>query len=304
MSEKQASQAREQSAAEQSAARRAGETDPFGAEAQKAAQERLMTTVAERAAVAAEADSLARNGYAILPDMLDGEALERARRALDPINAANRWGIYAFEGKRTKRVYSLLSLSRDFDFLAADRRMLALIESHFGEPPVISAAQGMTLHGGQTAQPLHRDDGHYLAPRPRPPFVVSCIWALDDFTAENGATRFVPGSHLQAGEVAPDATRAQQALVKAGSVFVYDGGLWHGGGAAHGDSRRRAINMIYCRPWLRQQENWIITTPPEEAVHLPRDMQRLFGYWIHGFTLNTAHGTAPLKAWEMMQADR
>ena len=286
---------------EQSAARQAAETDPFGAEAQKAARERLMSTADERTAVADAALSLATQGYAILPDMLDPDALERARAALDPINEANRWGIYEFEGKRTKRVYSLLSLSRNFDFMAADRRMLALIESHFGEPPVISAAQGMTLHGGQTAQPLHRDDGHYLAPRPRPPFVVSCIWALDDFTAENGATRFIPGSHTLPGEVAPDAADARQALVKAGSVFVYDGGLWHGGGDAHGDSRRRAINMIYCRPWLRQQENWIITTPPEEAVNLPRDMQRLSGYWIHGFTLNTAHGTAPLKAWEMMR---
>lgn len=292
------------STSDMTAARQAAETDPFGAEAQKAAQERLMTTPEERASMAVQAKHLAEHGYAVLPDMLDAETLERTRAALDPINEANRWGIYEFEGKRTKRVYSLLSLSREFDSLAADRRMLALIENHFGEPPVISAAQGMTLHGGQSAQPLHRDDGHYLAPRPRPPFVVSCIWALDDFTAENGATRFVPGSHTQVEEVAPDGARAKQALVKAGSVFVYDGGLWHGGGDAHGDSRRRAINMIYCRPWLRQQENWIITTPPEEAVNLSRDMQRLFGYWIHGFTLNTAHGTAPLKAWEMMQGEK
>jgi ectoine hydroxylase-related dioxygenase (phytanoyl-CoA dioxygenase family) len=288
------------STSERSAARAAGETDPFGAEAQTVARERLITTEAERAEMAGPAADLAEHGHVALPDMLDAEALAQARAALDPINDANRWGVYAFEGERTKRVYSLLSLTRDFDFMAADRRMLALIESHFGESPVISAAQGMTLYGGQEAQPLHRDDGHYLAPRPRPPFVVSCIWALDEFTVENGATRFVSGSHGRPGDSPPDGP-VSQALVPAGSVFVYDGALWHGGGAASGESRRRAINMIYCRPWLRQQENWVVTTPPDEAKALPKIMQRLFGYWIHGFTLNTAHGMAPLKAHDMMQ---
>lgn len=284
-------------------AKHAGETDPFGREAQEINRERLISTPEERAEMAPEAAHLAEHGYAVLPHMLDGEGLEAARQALDPINDANRWGIYDFEGRRTKRVYSLLSLSRDFDFMAADRRMIALIESCFGESPVISAAQGMTLHGGQTAQPLHRDDGHYAAPRPRPPFVVSCIWALDDFTAENGATMYVPGSHTDPGDEAPT-TAPAQAIVPAGSVFVYDGALWHGGGEARGDSRRRAVNMIYCRPWLRQQENWIVTTPPEEAKHLPGIMQRLFGYWIYGFTLNTAFGTTPLKAHDMLQAGK
>lgn len=282
-------------------AKHAGETDPFGKQAQEINRQRLISSEADRADMAEAATHLAEHGYAVLPGMLDAKALEAARAALDPINEANRWGVYEFEGQRTKRVYSLLSLSRDFDFMAADRRMIALIESHFGESPVISAAQGMTLFGGQTAQPLHRDDGHYAAPRPRPPFVVSCIWALDDFTARNGATMYVPGSHTDPGDTAP-ATPPAQAIVPAGSVFVYDGALWHGGGEAQGDSRRRAVNMIYCRPWLRQQENWIVTTPPEEAKDLPKIMQRLFGYWIYGFTLNTAFGTAPLKAHEMLKA--
>lgn len=281
--------------------KQAGNVDPFGQTAQAINRERLITTAEERAAMEEATAHLGEHGYVVLPDMLDEAALEAARTALDPINDANRWGIYEFEGMRTKRVYSLVSRTRAFDGLVADRRMLALIENYFGEAPVISAAQGMTLYGGQTAQPLHRDDGHYATPRPRPPFVVSCIWALDDFTAQNGATQYVPGSHRQVEEVAPTATPAR-ALVRAGSVFVYDGALWHGGGAAEGDSFRRAINMIYCRPWLRQQENWYITTPPEEAGSLPTVMQRLLGYWIYGFTLNTAYGTAPLKAHETRNA--
>ncbi len=289
------------SMSEPSPARRAGEVDPFGATAQQIARERLITTPEQRAKMQDASDHLAKHGYVILPDMLDVTALEQARTALDPINDANRWGMMDFEGRRTKRVYSLLSLTRAFDHMAADHRMLALIENLFGESPVISAAQGMTLYGGQTAQPLHRDDGHYLAPRPRPPFVVSCIWALDDFTAENGATCFVPGSHKQTSDQPPTELPGR-ALVKAGSVFVYDGALWHGGGDAYGEARRRALNMIYCRPWLRQQEQWTITTPPEEAVNLPKIMQRLFGYWIHGFTLGTAHGMPPLQSFRQPQS--
>jgi ectoine hydroxylase-related dioxygenase (phytanoyl-CoA dioxygenase family) len=176
-----------------------------------------------------------------------------------------------------------------------NRSVLAVIEGYFEETPQLSASMGMTLYEGQKAQPLHRDTGHYLLPWPRPPLEVNSIWAFDDFREDNGATRFVPGSHLIPNEVRPDGEVAI-AEMPAGSVLIYDGSLWHGGGQSTlKDARRRCINNIFTRQWLRQQDNMYLTLSPERVLKSDKMMQRLLGYWIHGSTLGVVNGEAPLK---------
>jgi ectoine hydroxylase-related dioxygenase (phytanoyl-CoA dioxygenase family) len=175
------------------------------------------------------------------------------------------------------------------------RSVLAVIEGYFEETPQLSASMGMTLYEGQKAQPLHRDTGHYLLPWPRPPLEVNSIWAFDDFREDNGATRFVPGSHLIPNEDRPDGEVAI-AEMPAGSVLIYDGSLWHGGGQSTlKDARRRCINNIFTRQWLRQQDNMYLTLSPERVLKSDKMMQRLLGYWIHGSTLGVVNGEAPLK---------
>ncbi len=275
--------------------RAAGATDPFSADAQRINAQRAITTEAEREAVGGEVASLRSNGYVLLASELGNAELAAPRAALDAINARTRRGVYEFEGTHTHRAYCVVSQSRDFDALITHRRVLAIIESYFGEPPQLSASMGMTLYEGQTAQPLHRDTGHFNLPWPRPPLEVNAIWAFDDFRSDNGATRFIPRSHTVPNEERP-ATEPAVAEMPAGSVFLYDGALWHGGGAATAPgARRRSVNNIYIRQWLRQQDNMYLSFTREEVLALPKLMQRLLGYWVYGFTLGVVNGEAPLQ---------
>ena len=272
-----------------------GHVDPFGAKAQSVNREKLITSEAERTAAETEVDQLASNGYVILENVITGETLERMRSAIDAINDQTRLGIYQFEGHNTHRAYCVVSKTRDFDELVMHPRVLAVVESYFGEAPQLSASQGITIYEGQTAQPLHQDSGHYNLPWPRPPLEVNSIWALDDFTADNGATRFLPASHNVHTEAAPEGEVAV-AEMTAGSVLIYDGSLWHGGGASIAKgARRRCVNNLFTRQWLRQQDNMYLSIPKETAINLPKLMQRLLGYWIYSYTLGVVDGRPPIE---------
>ena len=271
-----------------------GEVDPFSAEAQAVNREKLITSEEEREAVAEQVKFLSGNGYVILEKEIGGETLERMRAAIDAINEKTRLGIYEFEGRRTHRAYCVVSKTREFDELVMNRRVLAVIESYFGEAPQLSASMGMTIYQGQAAQPLHQDSGHYNLPWPRPPLEVNSIWAFDDFTADNGATRFIPRSHAIHTGKCPEG-EPSIAEMPAGSVLIYDGSLWHGGGASTADgARRRCINNIFTRQWLRQQDNMYLSIPKEAVIGLPKLMHRLLGYWIYSFTLGVVDGRPPL----------
>ena len=273
-----------------------GARDPFSAQAISEKQQRLISSAAEREAVAAQAAHLTEHGYVVLEQALGGAALQACRDAIDAINARTRRGLWEFEGLATHRAYCVVSQTRAFDELIMHRRVLAIIESYFGDTPQLSASMGMTLHEGQTAQPLHRDTGHYPIPWPRPPLEVNALWALDDFTPATGATRFIPDSHRIAHEERPDMA-AIDAVMSAGSVFIYDGSLWHGGGTAtRPGALRRSVNNIYTRQWLRQQDNLYLSIPPATVLELPKLMQRLLGYWIYGYTLGVVDGGSPLAA--------
>jgi ectoine hydroxylase-related dioxygenase (phytanoyl-CoA dioxygenase family) len=107
--------------------------------------------------------------------------------------------------------------------------------------------------------------------------VVNTMWALQDFTEENGATRLVPGSH--GGRPRPDAPTVA-ATMPAGSVMFYLGSLWHGGGANHSDTARLGVILEYAWAYLRAQENHILAVPPQVVASLPERLQELLGYGI------------------------
>jgi len=176
-----------------------------------------------------------------------------------------------------------------------NRAVLAIIEGYFNEPPQLSASMGMTLYQGQKAQPLHRDTGHYRLPWPRPPLEVNTTWAFDDFHEDIGGARYIPGSHLNPTGTCPS-EKSIIAQMSAGSVLIYDGALWHGasGSLAEG-ARRRCINIICARQWLRQQDNVYLSLAPERVLKSGTIMQRLLGYWVYGSTLGVVDGEPPIS---------
>jgi ectoine hydroxylase-related dioxygenase (phytanoyl-CoA dioxygenase family) len=121
------------------------------------------------------------------------------------------------------------------------------------------------------------------------------MWALDDFTEDNGATLVVPGSHETPASARPDEALAIQATMPAGSVMLYVGSLWHGGGANHTSRFRLGVILEYVVSWLRAQESHLLVVPPEVVRTLPPRLQELLGYNIFPPFLGYVDGRHPRR---------
>jgi ectoine hydroxylase-related dioxygenase (phytanoyl-CoA dioxygenase family) len=167
----------------------------------------------------------------------------------------------------------------------------ALLEPRY----LLSAALAINLLPGETEQTWHFDDGFYTLPRPRPPVSISTIWALDDFTAANGATEIIPGSHRWSDErPSGDDARRIPVVMPAGSVVVFSGTLWHRGGANRSDGRRLCASPQYCQPWGRQQENMMLAVGRRALDYSPR-IREMLGYSIHPPFMGMVDGMHPSR---------
>tara|TARA_Y100001970_G_C13841582_1_gene654732 strand:- start:125 stop:637 length:513 start_codon:yes stop_codon:yes gene_type:complete len=130
------------------------------------------------------------------------------------------------------------------------------------------------------AQPVHRDQWAWdFFPFPKSWEVeVSTMWALTDFTEENGATRVIPGSHHWEDKLKPTHNETSPAVMKRGSVLLYVGSTYHGGGENKTDARRIGVNVDYSASFLRQEENQYLACPPEVAATLDPNLAKLIGY--------------------------
>jgi ectoine hydroxylase-related dioxygenase (phytanoyl-CoA dioxygenase family) len=129
---------------------------------------------------------------------------------------------------------------------------------------------------------MHEDTQLIPLPRPHIPITLNAIWALSDFTNNNGATRIVAGSHkLDHAPVYGRNYDSVTATMPAGSVMLFDSALWHAGGANESDGRRFALSCAYCWGWMRQQENLQLGIPRDVAKRFPRRLQELCGYGIY-----------------------
>ena len=235
-------------------------------------------------ALDAHAARVADEGYtviedAIAPDLLDAlaESLERLEHDLGVTPAAN-----SFEGHRTLRVYNLLARDPIWQQVPVHEHVLPIVERVLDPGCLISSLSSIRIQPEETAQPLHADDQLIPIPRPHPPLVCNSMWALTDFTAANGATRIVPGSHRR--DHAPEYGTAYDSIpaeMARGSVLVWDGALWHGGGANTTAEDRIGIAMNYCAGYIRQQENQQLGIPRAVAATFPKRLRRLVGYSVY-----------------------
>ena len=228
--------------------------------------------------VEADLASVKEKGYVMIEGLLSQQELDAIYSAVAPL--LKEGGRNEFEGYKTQRVYAVLSKTRALDRLVDHPRILALLDHIFLPNYLLSQLQIINILPGESAQGLHFDDGFYPLPRPRPPLGAATVWAIDEFTAENGATMIVPGSHTWGDGREPLASETQPAVMPAGSVIFYPGTFWHGGGANISGSSRLAITCQYCEPWLRTQENYFLGTPLEVVAEVSEDIRRLLGYSI------------------------
>jgi ectoine hydroxylase-related dioxygenase (phytanoyl-CoA dioxygenase family) len=251
----------------------------------------------------ANAGHMRDRGYTVIEDFMDAGALAAVREGLAP-HLGSHHGRNDFEGFQTERVYTLVARGKVFEELAEEPRLLALLDRFLQPGYLLTASQAICIHPGETAQAIHTDDGFYRQPRPRPAISFTMIAAVDPFTAENGATEIVPGSHAWGDdEIAHwrDDPEGLEALIRplemaAGACMVFAGTLLHRGGANRTDRPRLAFTNQYCEPWGRTQENFFLAIPREMARAMSPRLQQLLGYDIWPPFMGMVTASHPAKA--------
>lgn len=230
------------------------------------------------------AAQLARDGYTVLDGVIESALIDALREDLLRlehdlhIQPANN----IFEGARTVRIYNLLARGPLYAQVPVHPSVLPLVERVLDRGCLISSLSSIAIGPGESAQPLHADDQLIPIPRPHVPLVCNTMWALTEFTQDNGATRLVPGSHLSPELPAPFGGQdTVPAVMRAGSVLVYHGSLWHGGGPNRTEARRVGMAMNYCAGYLRQQENQQLGIPLEIARGFSPRLRKLAGFGLY-----------------------
>ncbi len=247
--------------------------------------------------VDADLESLQRDGYVILENAIDRHALGAIVDALAPHEAERPFGRNAFEGQKSQRVYSLAGKGNVFLHVAEHLAVLALVDRLLMPNYLLSTMHSIRLHPGEQAQAWHTDDAFYFSPRPHAlPLAISVIWAIEDFTEDNGATEVIPGSH-QWGHELPDQRDVEPvaAVMPAGSALVFDAALWHRGGRNDTSRTRLAISPQYCQPWLRPQESQLLIVQPDAARACSERVRSLLGYSVHPPFIGQVDGMHPLR---------
>jgi ectoine hydroxylase-related dioxygenase (phytanoyl-CoA dioxygenase family) len=231
----------------------------------------------------AHVERVRRDGYTIVENAIEpalieelDETLLRLERELGAKPAMN-----AFEGHRTVRIYNLLAHGEVFARIPTHASVLPIVEGVLDAGCLISSLSSIAIDPGEIAQPIHADDMVIPLDKPHRSIVCNSMWALTDFTEANGATRLVPGSHLKPNPAYGGAYDTVPAEMPKGSVLIWDGSLWHGGGANATAARRTGIAMNYCAGFIRQQENQQLGLAPELVKGFSPRLQELVGYGVY-----------------------
>ena len=239
-------------------------------------------------------------GYTIVENAFDAALADELCDALleienrDNIIPANN----SFEGNRTVRIYNLLAHQPVFQRAPTTETVLPIIEGVLDKGCLLSSMSSIAIAPDETPQPIHSDDQVIGLARPHKAVVCNSMWALTNFTEENGATRLVPGSHKfdQFPEYGPDIHYDSiPAEMKRGSVLVWHGSLWHGGGANTTTERRIGLAVNYCAGFIRQQENQQLGIPLDLAKTFSTRLQDLCGFGVYQSLIGHIDKSSPAE---------
>lgn len=242
------------------------------------------------------AEQLKRDGFLILPNAVDVELLDSLYADLEPEFAAAQFGTGIFYGETTKRFGRLFARSRHAEAFARHPLIFSIIEqilTPWCETIQINLTQAIEIFPGAPPQVPHRDQDMWRADKGRQEYMVNVMWALDDFSEENGATRLWPGSN----HALPDSMLPEELSVKAvmprGSAAIFLGSTLHAGGANYSAHSRRGMIISYCQAWLKPWENQWLAYPPAVARHFSPELAALVGYQQLAPTLGNFEGQCP-----------
>lgn len=234
-------------------------------------------------------DALKTDGACIVEGVLDAGALAQMNSECMPYIDATETGRDDFTGRKTTRTGALVARSPACRDAVMHPTLVAGAKSFlkpYCETIQLHLTQFIRIKPGQPVQPLHRDRlawGGYLLPTLEPQF--NTIWAITDFTKDNGATNVIPRSNTWDAERKPNRDEVEYAEMAAGSVLVYSGSVVHGGGANVSGADRIGLNITYALGWLRQEENQYLSCPPEIAKDFNPELQAMLGYSMGSYAL-------------------
>jgi len=241
------------------------------------------------------AELLRRDGACVVDDLADGATLDRFFAEMQPYVDATPVGPDDFSGRQTRRTGGLLARSRTAQDLVMHPTVLAACDDFLSHVTSyqLHLTQIIDIGPGQGGQPIHRDQWAFdFFPFPTG-YDVQCntIWAGDDFSEENGATRVVVGSNTAEDRLKFGIDDSIPVEMSRGSVLFYSGSVYHGGGPNRTDAHRRGINITYNVSFLRQEENQYLTIPQDLARTFPEALQRLIGYARGAYALGYVDDT-------------
>ncbi len=226
-------------------------------------------------------------GVCVIEGVLDARGIARVKDALlRGISSDQSSGVpvrgFPFDpDSKNVRLFDLIGKDPVFVELVQHPLALELVRHQIGAPFLLSNFSANVTAPGSGAMYMHADQGYVPAPWPPYPMATNVAWTLDDFTAENGGTRFVPRSHLRDHGPEPRFDGADTIAMEcpAGSIFVMDARVWHQTGPnTSADQTRAGLFAYYVRPWIRPQWNWYQTVTPELLETLDTEMREMLGF--------------------------
>ncbi|MEZ5892251.1 MAG: phytanoyl-CoA dioxygenase family protein [Parvularculaceae bacterium] len=244
--------------------------------------------------------ALKRDGGVIVKEQAEDGLADQIMRELRPhFDEQGRRSASVFNGYKTQRLSLVLAHAPSTAKLMAHRRALEIAEAVLGPHCVsfqIGSTSAIEIMPGEKAQILHRDDEIYPLRLPGAELQLSVLWALTDFTAENGATRVALGARNMLEPYLYRDEDIQQAVMPKGSMLVYLGRTMHGGGANMSTGARTALVNTYSLGWLKPETNHALSYPKQLIDSFPQPLPRLLGYQAHGGHLGLYPGD-PDEMW-------
>lgn len=251
------------------------------------------------APAAAVLADLQADGGVILEGFAPASEVAAMRDELAPWLDRTPFGDGDFMGRRTRRACALIHKSPTYRDWIMRRSVLDLMDEVLGahcDRYQVNLTQAIQIHPGEEAQVLHKDELLFPFPHPGYEAMANVMVAVDEFTAANGATRVVPGSHCWPEERLPGPHEVARAEMQPGDALVYTGSVIHGGGANQSEAPRTGVVLSYNLGFLRQTENQYLAVPRETAARLPAPLQRLMGYQIHRPNIGWVENNDPIIA--------